>query len=393
MSNLFDFVDTFSDHVQVVDISRRATFERKTAMESHSPEKPYNNLPKLPPRNDVETTRVLRKLSIASRALAELKGIAQTIPNQSILINSLTLQEAKASSEIENIVTTNDALYKAFSVSSSQIDPHTKEVLRYREAMAHGLRLMQKRGLLTTNIFEEVVKKITLNEEGIRRVPGTTVRNARTGDPVYTPPEGERLIRDLLANLETYIHSEHSTDPLLKLAVIHYQFEAIHPFGDGNGRVGRILNSLYLVHQGLLEQPILYLSRYIIDNRPTYYTLLRGVTESSAWEDWILYMLEAIEQTAVVTRNRIQAIRELLEELTSEANAKLPGRVYSKELMELLFQQPYTKTQFLVDAGIAERKTATQYLRELEKAGILRSEKVGKEVLFLNHRLMELLSQ
>jgi len=354
---------------------------------------PYNDLPKLPPKGELETKAVLKKLSAASRAMGELKGLARTIPDQSILVNSLTLQEAKASSEIENIVTTNDALYKGFSASSGQIDPQTKEVLRYREALAEGLRSMRKRGLLTTNLFEKLVKKITLNDEGIRKVPGTTIQNKATGKPVYTPPEGERRIRELLGNLETYIHARDDHDPLVKLAVMHYQFEAIHPFGDGNGRVGRILNSLYLVQQELLDEPILYLSRHIIDHKARYYTLLRGVTEHADWEALVLFILEAVEATARSTRGRIESIRQLLEDTLEKARKDLPDRVYRKELIELLFHQPYTKTQFLVEAGIAERKTATEYLRHLEKAHFLKSEKVGREVLFLNHRLFNLLSE
>ena len=360
---------------------------------TYKPGVPFNDLPPLPPQADLETKAVLRKLATASRALAELKGVARTIPNQAILINSLVLQEAKASSEIENIVTTNDALYKGFSASTAEIDPPTKEVLRYREALGHGLRLMQKRKLLTTNLFEGIVRRITLNEAGIRKVPGTLIRDERAAKTVYTPPEGEKKIRDLLANLERYLHATEHGDPLVKLGVIHYQFEAIHPFSDGNGRVGRILCNLYLVQQGLLDQPILYLSRYITENKDRYYSLLRGVTEKEGWEEWVLYVLEAVEQTARLTRDRIVSIRDLLEETLDKAKSSLPKRVYSKELVELLFYQPYTKTQFVVDAGLAERKTATVYLRELESAGFLKSEKVGKEVLFLNVKLFKLLSQ
>lgn len=356
------------------------------------PGAPFNSLPLLPPQADLETRPILRKLATASRALAELKGVARTIPNQTILINSLTLQEAKASSEIENIVTTNDELYKGFSASTGAIDPATKEVLRYREALGHGLRLMQKKGELTTSLFEEVVRRITQDGAGIRKAPGTVIWDEKSGKTLYTPPEGEKLIRDLLANLEQYVGTTDHVDPLVKLGVIHYQFEAIHPFSDGNGRVGRILGILYLVQQKLLDQPILYLSRYIIEHKSRYYALLRAVTERGSWEEWILYMLEAVEQTARLTRDRIVLIRDLLEDTLVRARAELPKRVYSKELIELLFHQPYTKTQFVVAAGLAERKTATEYLRELEKAGVLKSEKVGKEVLFLNVKLFRLLS-
>ncbi|OGW26390.1 MAG: addiction module protein [Nitrospirae bacterium GWC2_42_7] len=359
----------------------------------YDPHKPYNQLPLLPPRKDLETKAILKKAIAAGRALAELKGIGSNIPNQTILINTIALQEAKSSSEIENIVTTNDALFKAFSAQSSHIDAATKEVLHYREALWEGFNTLKKRPVITTSLLINLVQTIKQNQAGIRNAPGTAVANASSGEVLYTPPEGESVIRDKLKNLEDYIHGEDSTDPLVKLAVMHYQFEAIHPFFDGNGRTGRILCILFLIHRELLELPILYLSKAIIETKTDYYKLLRQVTASDSWEPWVLYMLDVIENTAVDTRMKIIAIRDLLEKTLDSARKKLPSRVYSKELIELLFHQPYTKSRFLVDAGIAERKTAAEYLKELENIGILKSKKLGKENLYLNVKLYDLLSK
>ena len=354
---------------------------------------PYNDLPLLPPRAEIETKAVLKKVASAGRSLAELKGLGATIPNQSILVNSLVLREAKASSEIENIVTTNDALYRAFTASSSKVDPATKEVLQYRTALWEGFNELTKRGLMTTNLFIRMVQTIVQNQAGIRVLPGTVIQNTKRGEVLYTPPLGEGVIREKLKNLEEYIHGDDEADPLIKLAIIHYQFEAIHPFSDGNGRTGRIINSLFLVQRGLLDLPVLYLSRYIIENKNKYYTLLRAVTSKGEWEKWILYVLDGIETTAAETRDKIVSIRNLIDQTLELGRKKLPSKVYSKELIELLFHQPYTKAQMLVDAEIAERKTAAVYLRALEKAGILRSKKSGKEVLFLNVKLFQLLSK
>jgi len=357
------------------------------------PNRPYNDLPPLPPAINLETVTILKKCITAHRALAELKGVGETIPNQSILVHSITLQEARSSSEIENIITTNDALFQAFTASASKVDPATKEVLRYREAIWEGFTQLKRRPLLTTNLFVQLYQTIKQTQAGIRTVPGTTIANATTGKIVYTPPEGETVIREKLRNLENFIHTEDQLDPLIRMALMHYQFEAIHPFTDGNGRTGRILNILFLVSCGLLDIPVLYLSKYIIENKQDYYRLLRNVTEKEAWEAWVLFMLDAVEQTAIYTRDKIMGIRALLDATLEEAKEKLPERVYSKELIELLFHQPYTKTQFLVDAGIAKRQTAAAYLKELEKKGFLQSQKIGKENLYLNVRLYDLLAK
>lgn len=355
--------------------------------------RPYNDLPLLPPKGQIESTAVLKKAIVAGRMLAELKGVGETIPDQSILINSLVLQEARASSEVENIITTNDVLFEAFSSADRFVDPATKEVLHYREALWEGFDLLNEKKLLTTNLFVRVFQTIKKNNAGIRNTLGTRIAEGSTGEVVYTPPEGEKTIRDLLRNLEQFIHQDgDSIDPLIKLAIIHYQFEAIHPFTDGNGRVGRIINILYLVLKGLLNLPVLYLSKYIIDNKADYYLLLKGVTEKGDWEPWILYVLGAVEHTASFTKDRILKIRNLVEESLNTGREKLPARVYSKELIELLFHQPYTKVEHVVKAGIAERKTAAEYLVELEKAGMLRKKKIGRENLYLNIKLYELLS-
>jgi len=358
-----------------------------------NPMQPYNNLPPLPPSVDVETKAILKKAISAGRTLAELKGLGGVIPNQSMLVNTLVLQEARASSEIENIITTNDALFRALTANNPNADPATKEVLRYREALWTGYNSLTKNRRLNTDLFVKTVQIIKKDRKSIRNVPGTVIANRITGAVIYTPPAGEPLIRKKLKELETFIHTADDIDPLVKLALIHYQFEAVHPFFDGNGRTGRIIIIYYLLHKGLLDLPVLYLSKYIIDRKSEYYRLLRQVTERSAWEPWILYMLDAVETTAALTRQQILDIRALMDDTVTFAKNKLPTRVYSKELIELVFRQPYTKGQLLVDAGIAERKTAADYLQELEKIGILKRKKVGRENLYLNEKLYKLLSK
>ncbi len=359
---------------------------------AYDPLIPHNSLPDLPPRRDIQTVPVLKKAVGAGRALGELKGLGEILPDQNILVNSIILQEAQASSEIENIITTTDALFRALAVSSpAEIDPATKEVLRYREALWAGYQDLRNREVLSTNVFLHIVNTIRQNQAGIRNQTGTKIINSVTNETIYTPPEGEDVIRHKLNNLEEYIHAADDTDPLLKLAVIHYQFEAIHPFSDGNGRTGRIIGILYLVQQALLDLPVLYLSRHIIQTKGEYYRLLRQVTEAEEWEPWVLYMLQAVEETAEFTRKRILDIRELMWETRDTMREKVP-KVYSKELLELIFRQPYTKVEHVVSAGIAERQTASRYLRELAGVGVLESFKVGRENIFLNTRLFDLLS-
>jgi Fic family protein len=353
--------------------------------------KPYNDLPLLPPKDEIENSKILKKAIGANKALAELKGMAKTIPNQTILINTLPLQEARSSSEIENVLTTNDQLFEAFASKAKESDSQTKEVLRYKEALWEGCNKLKKKNLLTTNLFISIFQKIKETTAGIRNTPGTKITTT-TGEVIYTPPEGENVIRNKLFNLEEYINNnDDKADPLIKLAVIHYQFESIHPFTDGNGRTGRIINILYLLHQKLLELPVIYLSRYIIENKDDYYQLLRSVTEKNEWTPWIIYVLNGILITAETTVNKIIEIKNLLDQTLVDMKQELSGRIYSKELIELLFTQPYCKVEFVVNAGIAKRQTAAEYLKEIERTGLLKSKKVGKEMLYLNLPLFELL--
>lgn len=353
--------------------------------------KPFNQLPSLPPKKEVESKIVLKKAASSHRYLAELKGIANTIPNQSILINSLILQEARSSSEIENVITTNDELFKAFSSGAKSIDPQTKEVLGYRQALWMGYERLMKRRVFSTNLFVDIFRTIKQSDEGIRANPGTRIADGR-GRIVYTPPEGDIVIRNKLQKLEEFIHLDRDNlDPLVKLALVHYQFEAIHPFSDGNGRTGRIMNVLYLVFRRLLDLPILYLSQYIIKNKAEYYRLLRDVTFKDEWEPWVLFMLEAVEKTSIGTKEKIVQIKNEFNNTLEIAKKKLPPHVYSKDLIEILFEQPYCKIQFIVDKGIVKRQTAAEYLSQLERIGILKKKKVGKENLYLNTSLYDIL--
>ena len=355
------------------------------------PDKPYNDLPLLPPKAELESRAVLRKAIAANKALAELKGVGELIPNQSVLIHAIGLQEAKLSSEIENVVTTNDELYRAFADAGHNTNLQTKEVLHYSEALWHGFDVLRiKKRPLTTNLFVDLYQIIKQTTAGIRKGAGTKLANPNNGKIIYSPPEGESLLRDKLANLEKFIHAEDDLDPLIRLAVQHYQFEAIHPFTDGNGRTGRIVNLLFLIDRGLLDIPVLYLSRYIIENKNGYYIALRRVTEKGAWEEWILYMLNAVEQTARETRERIMAIKDLMNK-TAELVRKKASKVYSKDLVEAVFNQPYSKIKFLEDAGIGNRQTASVYLKELEKIGILRGIRRGRELYYINSKFLDVL--
>ena len=345
---------------------------------------PYNDLPLLPPITELETKAVLKQAISANRVLANLRGLAAKIPNQGLLINSIVLQEARLSSEIENIVTTNDELYRAAANGDGKTDPHTKEVLRYREALHFGFKALRERPL-NSNLFIELVQLIKQVDIGIRAIPGTALKND-LGEVIYTPPVGEAVIRDKLANLEQFIHADDGLDPLVKMAVMHYQFEAIHPFPDGNGRTGRILNLLFLVEQQLLDIPVLFLSRYIITHRQDYYAGLRGVTESQDWERWVLFMLKAVESTAQQTFEQVNRILALMEEVRERVQREAEN-IYSKDLVEAIFMQPYTKIAFLVEAGIAKRQTASRYLQTLAAMGILREEQVGREKYYINDAL------
>lgn len=356
-----------------------------------NPNQPYNDLPPLPPKADLETPAILKAAIAANRSLAELKGFVNVIPNPQLLIQMLVVQEAKDSSEIENIITTRDELYRALSIESSNVSKETKEVLRYREALWDGYSVLKSKGIMNINSLLNIRQILIGTDEGIRKIPGTTLTNDKTGETVYTPPVGQDLIREKLSNLEKYMHTENGIDDLVRMSVIHYQFEAIHPFSDGNGRTGRILNVLYLVHKGLLDLPVLYISSYIIQNKSRYYELLRGVTETGDWENWIIYILNAVDKTSQETISRISQLRDTFNEVLDEVKTALP-QVYSKELIELLFKRPYCKVGFITDEGIVKRQTAASYLKSLEELGILESVQIGREVLYLNKRLIGVFS-
>lgn len=354
------------------------------------PDHPYNDLPPLPPREDVETKAVLKACIEARAALAELRVSGQLIPNQAVLINSIPLLEAQASSEIENIVTTTDRLFRFANEAGNQADPATKEALRYRTALSEGFQTLKQRPMSTSTAVA-VCRTIKGVELDIRTTPGTALMNEATGAVIYTPPEGQALLRDKLANWERYIHEAEDIDPLIRLAVMHYQFEAIHPFIDGNGRTGRVLNLLYLVDKGLLDIPVLYLSRYIIGNKHAYYDRLLAVTTEEAWEEWILYMLEAVRETANWSTARIRAIRDLLDQTAERIRRDMP-KIYSRELAEVIFVHPYCRIGDLVSAGIAKRQSASVYLKALAELGLLQEVKAGRENLYVNPALLALLS-
>ena len=358
---------------------------------SFDPKQPYNDLPLLPPPGDLETKPVLKKCVAANRALAELKGAGDLIPNQAVLINAIPLQEAKLSSEIENIVTTQDALFQAALDESRVTDPATKEVLRYRTALRRGFAAVQAEPF-RLHLLEELCGVLRHEKVKFRADEGVYIGNPTARTITYTPPVGAAVMRAKLKNLEAFLLGDDELDPLVRMAVAHYQFEAIHPFTDGNGRTGRILNILFLIHAGLLRIPVLYLSRHLIQHKTEYYRLLRGVTERGEWEPWVMFILTGVEETAAWTTGRILAIRDLFDRTLARCRAKLPPKVYSKELVELVFTQPYCKIQFLVDAGIAERKTASAYLQELEKLGILKGEKQGREVIYKHPGLLKVLT-
>ena len=346
---------------------------------------------KLPLKRELETKKVLKKMVSANRTLAELKGAARSIPNQTILINALALQEAKDSSEIENIVTTHDELYRA-TVSTTNISNEAKEVQRYREALYRGFTLIKEHQLLLKRHIVEIQKVLEDNEAGIRTQSGTMLKNDKTGEIIYMPPQNHNDIQELMDNLEQYINNPEidDNDPLVKMALIHYQFESIHPFYDGNGRTGRIINILYLMLTGLLDLPVLYLSSYIIRTKEDYYRLLNEVRTHEVWEEWVLYMLEGIEQTALQSIKLIEKITLLMKESKHTMREELP-KIYSKDLLELLFKHPYTKIAFLVGELGITRKTATSHLRAIEKTGMLKSMKIGREIYFINIKLFNLL--
>lgn len=358
-------------------------------MKGFNKSRPYNDLPLLPPKVELETKEILTKTIRASRALAQLNGAIRNLPNPSLFLDTLHLQEAKASSEIENIITTNDDLYQAVVADKKFDNPATKEVISYKEAIWLGFSRLERQPFITTNLCIELVQCIKQNTSGIRTTPGTTLSNSQ-GEVIYTPPSGEQVIREKMANLETFISENDSIDPLIKMAVSHYQFEAIHPFSDGNGRTGRILLLLQLKLEKLLDVPALFLSEYIIEHKEMYYEGLRTVTENNDWSKFILYMLDMVETTAINGLERLESIIQLMETTGQEIKERLP-KVYSKDLVEVIFKLPYTKRQYLIDIDLGTPKTVGNYLRALEEEGFLKSVRVGKEKLYLNQALMNIL--
>ncbi len=354
------------------------------------------NIPKLPLPYELETKEVLKQLSRSHRKLAELKGVAQTIPNERILISTLTLQEAKDSSEVENIVTTQDDLYKAdLNVKQNIINASTKEVLAYREAIEKGFNLVRGNRLLTNNIIKQIQEELEHNKAGFRTAPGTKLERS-DGEVVYTPPQDGADIIRYMENLETFINDESVSDidPLIKMAIIHHQFESIHPFYDGNGRTGRIVNILYLVITGLLDLPILYLSRYITHNKVEYYRLIqairdKGADNSKEWIEWIMFILKGIEETATETIRLIKGISELMNRYKSILRP-LFEKQYKHELINNLFFHPYTKIEFMERDMMVERRTASKYLNKIVDAGLLHKEKIHKENYYINVGLMNL---
>ena len=345
---------------------------------------PYKNV-------DLKTKKILEQLTISSRALAELKGYTNTIPNMRILINAVTINEAKDSSAIENIVTTHDNIYKVLTGSGFK-EENAKEVVDYRNAIWSGFEQIKKDEYINTNTIIKIQGIIEHNNACIRKLPGTELKNSVTGETIYTPPQNEQEIKKYLKNLENFINDkEDDIDPLIKVCLIHYQFESIHPFYDGNGRTGRILNILYLVLNKLIDSPILYLSKYINRTKQDYYRLFSEVRNNNNFEDWILYILKGIEITSNETIKLIENIQKEIKDYKEEFKTKLP-KIYSKELLESLFYEAYTKISYIEEKCGVTRLTASSYLNQLEKMGLLESEKIGREKIYKNVRLIKLLS-
>lgn len=347
----------------------------------------------LPPATDLETKAILKRLASAHRFLAELKGKSATIPNENILINTLALQEAKDSSAIENIITTHDELYKTLLFEKLIANASAKEVSRYADALKQGFQLVRKEKLITQNLIIKIQKTLEQNDAGYRRVPGTVLKNVDTDETIYTPPQNYPTILNLMGNLEKFINNNKMSelDPLIKMALLHFQFETIHPFYDGNGRTGRILNILYLVQQDLLDLPILYLSRYIIQRKADYYRLLQEVRDKGNWEEWVIYILEGVEQTAKETINVIANIRDMMQDFKHRMRSQLP-KIYSQDLLNNIFKHPYTKIEFVMDDLGVQRKTASRYLDQLVEKDFLNRKKIGRSNFYINDPLFNLFS-
>ena len=348
----------------------------------------------IPNESELESVQILKGLARAHRYLAELKGVAKTIPNEGMLISTLTMQEAKDSSAIENIITTHDELFKVTVLKGEKVNQAAKEVENYRAALRQSYRQTRDSGLIRLNDILQMQAIIEPDRAGIRKIPGTIVGNAETGEVVYTPPQHPDEIIELLDNLVTYINDDQLSelDPLIKMALIHHQFESIHPFYDGNGRSGRIINILYLVKNDLLDLPILYLSRYIVRTKTEYYRLLQSVRDENDWQSWVLYIIKGIEETAKETIEFINQIRTLVLETKRRMRSDLP-KIYSQDLLNNLFFHPYTKVQFVVDQLGVSRITATRYLNQLAEHGFVSKHKMGRTNFYVNEPLLRLISQ
>ena len=350
------------------------------------------DIPTLPLVQDVESKAVLRASRDAHRYLAELKGAAASIPNQAMLINTLALQEAKDSSEVEAIVTTQDELYQASVLESTTHSPATKEVERYTFALHEGFVRVQQTGLIRVADILALHQQLTANRGGFRKLPGTALRSSATGEVIYEPPQDPGAIKDLMDNLVLFLNDDTSDiDPLVMMAIAHHQFESIHPFYDGNGRAGRILNILFLVARGLLDLPVLYLSRFVVQNKADYYTLLQSTRDTGEWEPWILFMLQGIAQTARDTLHTVRRIAELMLVTKHRLRDRLP-KIYSQDLLNNLFRHPYTKIEFVMNELRVSRPTASRYLKELAEHGFVGEHKVGRSKYFVNEALVALLA-
>jgi Fic family protein len=349
-------------------------------------------IPKLPLKEDVETLKVLKQTIASANKLGELRGTVKSVPNANIIINTLALQEAKDSSAIESIITTQDELYRAELFARHLVSPAAKEVLTYAEALKSGFEDVKKLHLLTNNTIINIYRKVKMNDAGFRTTPGTTLVNESTKKVVYEPPQTIDEINGYMNNLENFINNNDlsSLHPLVKMAVIHHQFESIHPFSDGNGRTGRIINILYLVQQQMLDIPVLYLSRYIIKNKVIYYSLLQAVRDNNEWENWILFMLKGVEETSMETIHLVEDIKKLMSQFKFKIRGEL-CKIYSQDLLNNLFRHPYTKIEFVMNELKVSRPTASSYLVQLERIGLIKKLKVGRDNFYVNEQLYNLL--
>lgn len=353
----------------------------------NQPNEPYQDLPPLPPTAEVETYAVLKANVDASRALARLTGTCRRLAERDMLLNVILLLEAQASSEIENILVTQEELFKAGNHALPAPSSSVRKVLRYRDALLSGVRFL-KRGPLGVETVLDLGKIIAPEKGRVRTLPGTFIGNPVTKERVYTPPQGEEVLLKHLSAWENFLHDDHGIDPMIAMALAHYQFEAIHPFSDGNGRTGRVLNILLLIEAGLLELPVLYLSGYIVRHKDTYYERLNAVTREEAWESWILFMLDGIRSTAQWTLQLMETSEELRAEM-EESNREVGNHLPAAELTRLLFSQPYLRIENLVEAGLAKRQTASVWLGKLVEAKLIGVEKMGRQKVFINHRLVD----